>query len=225
MRGVLVGWWLTPAALFMGAEQSSFEQGDALRVGKHTHYAILGLDANNFDEKALKKHYRALALKWHPDRNIGNESVAAEKFKSVQEAFDTLSDPTKRAAYDQAVLAKKHGGSERDRDPNSRSAHSSIKELKARCPPHVNTSGMEKKELVQLVLEAVTEAAETPPQDRGTSSSSSSSPSSSIPGPEASHVALTAEQQVRVQPSELSSTPPPPCFQMIDDPCPYVARR
>ena len=107
----------------MGAEQSSFEQGDALRVGKHTHYAILGLDANNFDEKALKKHYRALALKWHPDRNIGNESVAAEKFKSVQEAFDTLSDPTKRAAYDQAVLAKKHGGSERDRDPNSRSAH------------------------------------------------------------------------------------------------------
>ena len=66
MRGVLVGWWLTPAALFMGAEQSSFEQGDALRVGKHTHYAILGLDANNFDEKALKKHYRALALKWHP---------------------------------------------------------------------------------------------------------------------------------------------------------------
>lgn len=70
----------------------------------HSHYATLGLDRRNFDEKALKKQYRVLALKWHPDRNIGNEAAAAEKFKELQEAFEVLSDPKQRAAYDLELI-------------------------------------------------------------------------------------------------------------------------
>ena len=70
----------------------------------HSHYAMLGLDRHNFDERALKKQYRVLALKWHPDRNIGNEAAAAEKFKELQEAFEVLNDPKQRAAYDLELI-------------------------------------------------------------------------------------------------------------------------
>ena len=45
-----------------------------------TYYAILGLHPRKFDPAHLKKQYRALALRWHPDRNRGNEEAAAEKF-------------------------------------------------------------------------------------------------------------------------------------------------
>ena len=48
----------------------------------------------------LKKQYKLLCKKWHPDRNLGNESAAAEKFKELQEAFDVLSDPIQRREYD-----------------------------------------------------------------------------------------------------------------------------
>ena len=69
----------------MGAEQSA--------PPRHSHYATLGLDPRSFDEKALKKQYRVLALRWHPDRNIGNESAAAEKFKLLQEAYEVRPRP------------------------------------------------------------------------------------------------------------------------------------
>ena len=97
----------------MGAEQSSgagpshdlpLPPGPSAR---HTHYAILGLNRNgSFDEKALKKNYRVLALKWHPDRNLGNAEAAAEKFKAVQEAYEVLSDPDRRVQYDRELGAK-----------------------------------------------------------------------------------------------------------------------
>lgn len=66
---------------------------------KNDYYAILGVDrsASNTD---LKSAYRAMALKYHPDRNPGDRE-AEEKFKEAAEAYEVLSDPRKREIYDQ----------------------------------------------------------------------------------------------------------------------------
>ena len=65
---------------------------------KKNYYDILGVDKKASPEE-IKAAYRKLAMKYHPDRNQGNEE-AAEKFKEVNEAHETLSDQQKRAAYD-----------------------------------------------------------------------------------------------------------------------------
>lgn len=64
------------------------------------YYTILGVD-KNADEETLKKAYRKLALKWHPDRNPNSKEAAEKKFKEVNEAYEVLSDKQKRAIYDQ----------------------------------------------------------------------------------------------------------------------------
>ncbi len=66
---------------------------------KRDYYEVLGV-SKNADEAELKKAYRRLAMKHHPDRNEGDDK-AEEKFKEAKEAHDILSDPQKRAAYDQ----------------------------------------------------------------------------------------------------------------------------
>jgi len=63
------------------------------------YYAVLGVDKHASQEE-IKKAYRKLALKYHPDKNPGDK-VAEEKFKEVAEAHAVLSDPEKRKKYDQ----------------------------------------------------------------------------------------------------------------------------
>ncbi|KAK9193522.1 hypothetical protein WN944_004219 [Citrus x changshan-huyou] len=64
------------------------------------YYKILQVD-RNAKEEDLKKAYRKLAMKWHPDKNPNNKKDAEAKFKQISEAYDVLSDPQKRAVYDQ----------------------------------------------------------------------------------------------------------------------------
>ena len=74
-----------------------------------THYATLGLK-REFTEDELKRQYRLLALRWHPDRNFGNEAAAGECFKALQEAFSVLSDPMQRYEYDRELMIRRARG-------------------------------------------------------------------------------------------------------------------
>ncbi|KAM6984704.1 dnaJ homolog subfamily C member 21 [Aplochiton taeniatus] len=73
------------------------------------HYDILGVK-RDADDGDLKKAYRKLALKWHPDKNLDSAEEAAEHFKLIQAAFDVLSDPQERAWYDNHREALLKGG-------------------------------------------------------------------------------------------------------------------
>uniref|UniRef100_A0A2K5U7B5 DnaJ homolog subfamily C member 21 n=1 Tax=Macaca fascicularis TaxID=9541 RepID=A0A2K5U7B5_MACFA len=73
------------------------------------HYEALGV-RRDASEEELKKAYRKLALKWHPDKNLDNAAEAAEQFKLIQAAYDVLSDPQERAWYDNHREALLKGG-------------------------------------------------------------------------------------------------------------------
>ena len=68
-------------------------------MAKRDYYEVLGVSKNASDDE-IKKAYRKLAIKYHPDKNPGNKE-AEEKFKEINEAHDVLSDKQKRARYDQ----------------------------------------------------------------------------------------------------------------------------
>ena len=68
-------------------------------MAKRDYYEVLGVD-KKASEDEIKKAYRKIAIKYHPDRNPGNKE-AEEKFKEAAEAYDVLHDPQKRQQYDQ----------------------------------------------------------------------------------------------------------------------------
>uniref|UniRef100_A0A672I2M0 DnaJ homolog subfamily C member 21 n=1 Tax=Salarias fasciatus TaxID=181472 RepID=A0A672I2M0_SALFA len=82
------------------------------------HYEILGVKRDAGDDD-LKKAYRKLALKWHPDKNLDNAEEAAEHFKLIQAAYDVLSDPQERAWYDNHREALLKGGLSGDYEDDS----------------------------------------------------------------------------------------------------------
>src|SRR5919206_4963871 len=73
-----------------------------------TFYETLEID-RTASEDQVKKAYRKLAMKYHPDRNNGSKD-AEERFKEITEAYDVLRDPQKRAAYDRYGEAGLRGG-------------------------------------------------------------------------------------------------------------------
>lgn len=68
-------------------------------MSKRDYYDVLGV-SRDADESEIKKAYRKLAMKYHPDRNAG-DAKAEERFKEAKEAYEILSDSSKRSAYDQ----------------------------------------------------------------------------------------------------------------------------
>ncbi|HET9403980.1 MAG TPA: molecular chaperone DnaJ [Burkholderiales bacterium] len=68
-------------------------------MAKRDYYEVLGVN-RDASEEDIKKSYRKLAMKWHPDRNPDNPK-AEDRFKEAKEAYEVLSDSQKRAAYDQ----------------------------------------------------------------------------------------------------------------------------
>ncbi|MEW6524714.1 MAG: molecular chaperone DnaJ [Bacillota bacterium] len=77
-------------------------------MAKRDYYEVLGVP-RNADLEEIKKAYRGLARKWHPDANR-EDATAAEKFKEINEAYEVLKDPEKRARYDQFGHAATDGG-------------------------------------------------------------------------------------------------------------------
>ncbi len=77
-------------------------------MAKRDYYEVLGVDKNATEDQ-IKKAYRTIAIKYHPDRNPGNKE-AEEKFKEAAEAYDVLHDPQKRQQYDQFGFNAPGGG-------------------------------------------------------------------------------------------------------------------
>ena len=77
-------------------------------MAKRDFYEVLGL-SKTADEKEIKRAYKRLAMKYHPDRNQGDKD-SESKFKEIKEAYEVLSDPQKRAAFEQGGFGGQGGG-------------------------------------------------------------------------------------------------------------------
>lgn len=68
-------------------------------MSKRDYYEVLGVEKNSTPNE-IRKKYKQLAMKWHPDRNSNNKKEAEAKFKEISEAYEVLSDEEKRSIYD-----------------------------------------------------------------------------------------------------------------------------
>ena len=75
----------------------------AAAPSQSTYYSVLGVEPN-VSEDDLKRAYRKAAMKWHPDKNMSNVKPAEDKFKEIQQAYDTLRDPKSREGYDHMLM-------------------------------------------------------------------------------------------------------------------------
>src|SRR5271169_2954791 len=80
---------------------------------KDDFYKTLGVE-RNCSENDIKKAYRQLAMKWHPDKHIQdsveNKKIAEDKFKEINQAYEVLGDPTTRKRYDAIGMDAFTGG-------------------------------------------------------------------------------------------------------------------
>ena len=81
-------------------------------AAKRDYYDVLGI-SRSADKSTIKRAYRKLAKKYHPDTNAGN-AQAEEKFKEATEAYNVLSNPEKKKLYDQLQAAVEHMAMETD---------------------------------------------------------------------------------------------------------------
>src|SRR3982750_1171905 len=82
----------------MNADGESPLREASSAMSKRCYYETLEVE-RSVDDGQLKAAYRKLAMKWHPDRNPGDKDCES-KFKEINEAYEILKDPNKRAAYD-----------------------------------------------------------------------------------------------------------------------------
>ena len=68
-------------------------------MSKRDYYEVLGVD-KSASESEIKKAYRKMAIKYHPDKNPNDVELATQKFNEISEAFEVLSDTQKRKQYD-----------------------------------------------------------------------------------------------------------------------------
>src|SRR5688572_20196631 len=89
-----------PGSTIFWALSGSLQSVDSDAVQFQDYYEVLGV-ARDAGADDIKKAYRKLALKWHPDRHKADDRESAEQqFKRVNEAYEVLSDPEKRKRYD-----------------------------------------------------------------------------------------------------------------------------
>src|SRR6266513_284893 len=86
----------------LGDDATADIPGVNVGMAKRCFYDVLGVE-RTADESELKSAFRKLAMKWHPDRNPGDKSSEV-RFKEINEAYEILKDPDKRAAYDRLVM-------------------------------------------------------------------------------------------------------------------------
>src|SRR4029078_6258565 len=105
------------------AEKTGWDAG----MSKRCYYEVLEVE-RTAGETQLKTAFRKLAMKWHPDRNPADKSCEA-RFKEINEAYEVLKDPDKRAAYDRfghAAFEHGMGGAGPDFGPGFGSAFADI---------------------------------------------------------------------------------------------------